>query len=218
MAARCSVTSINRAGSSKTCRVSSPVRMPAVSGARQCRHVHAACSTIRSGPVTRRSVSPLWPGCPPLALPERPRRLPAMRGFFLSPSLKAVSNSSNCPDPAVDEARRSPLKARRSRREVRQPQRQAPPLRCEAPQSPIRFRQGELSLPLLTFQPRPSRQIQTRRKIRQTCGPEHLPSLGVTREEWTAGSACSLRPSTCQLRRRLRMKGARAPLSLQSFQ
>lgn len=41
----------------------------------------------RSGSATRLSVSPLRPGCPPLALPDRPRRLPARRGFFLSLSL-----------------------------------------------------------------------------------------------------------------------------------
>jgi hypothetical protein len=30
----------------------------------------------------------LWPFCPPLALPDGSRRLPAIRGFFFSPSLE----------------------------------------------------------------------------------------------------------------------------------
>jgi hypothetical protein len=30
----------------------------------------------------------LWPFCPPLGLPDGSRRLPAIRGFFFSPSLE----------------------------------------------------------------------------------------------------------------------------------
>jgi hypothetical protein len=30
----------------------------------------------------------LCPFCPPLDFPERPRRLPGMRGFFFNPSLE----------------------------------------------------------------------------------------------------------------------------------
>lgn len=46
------------------------------------------CSITQSGSATCRNVSPLWPFCPPLALSERPRRLPATRGFFFNPSLE----------------------------------------------------------------------------------------------------------------------------------
>lgn len=46
-----------------------------------------ACT--RSGCAVRRSVSPLWPGCPPGLRPDRPRRLRVRRVAlgFLSPSL-----------------------------------------------------------------------------------------------------------------------------------
>ena len=40
------------------------------------------------GSAACRNVPPWWPFCPPLALPERPRRLPAIRGFFFNPSLE----------------------------------------------------------------------------------------------------------------------------------
>ena len=36
----------------------------------------------------RSVVPPSWPVWPPLTLPERPRRLPGMRGFFFNPSLE----------------------------------------------------------------------------------------------------------------------------------
>ena len=74
-----------RSTRSNTCRAS---RLRAISGAksaRQCRQWDASCRTIRSGSATRLSVSPLWPFCPPLGLPDASRRLPAMRGFFVKP-------------------------------------------------------------------------------------------------------------------------------------
>src|SRR5271157_3401154 len=51
-------------------------------------HAHASCRTVRSGSATCSNVPPSWPVWPPLALPERPRRLPGMRGFFFNPSLE----------------------------------------------------------------------------------------------------------------------------------
>jgi len=41
-----------------------------------------------SGTAACLSVPPLCPFCPPLDFPERPRRLPGMRGFFFNPSLE----------------------------------------------------------------------------------------------------------------------------------
>src|SRR5271165_3740388 len=51
-------------------------------------HAHASCRTVRSGSATCSNVPPSWPVWPPLALPERPRRLPGTRGFFFNPSLE----------------------------------------------------------------------------------------------------------------------------------
>src|SRR5271157_4772635 len=42
---------------------------------------------MRSGLSTGRRVSPLWPTCPPLVFPDRPRRLLNTRGGFFRPSL-----------------------------------------------------------------------------------------------------------------------------------
>src|ERR1700679_2856046 len=42
---------------------------------------------MRSGLSTGRRVSPMWPTCPPLVFPDRPRRLLSTRGGFFSPSL-----------------------------------------------------------------------------------------------------------------------------------
>src|ERR1700678_1969609 len=42
---------------------------------------------MRSGLFTGRRVSPLWPTCPPLVFPDRPRRLLNTRGGFFRPSL-----------------------------------------------------------------------------------------------------------------------------------
>src|SRR5208283_1737646 len=58
------------------------------SGQPQWPHAHASCRTTQSGSATCRNVPPSWPVWPPLALPERPRRLPASRGFFFKPSLE----------------------------------------------------------------------------------------------------------------------------------
>src|SRR5258708_3148398 len=55
---------------------------------RQWQQALASCRTTCSGSATCRNVPPWWPFCPPLALPERPRRLPAIRGFFFNPSLE----------------------------------------------------------------------------------------------------------------------------------
>ena len=63
-------------------------RIPGAKSARQCRQWDASCRTTWSGSATRLSVSPLWPFCPPLGLPDASRRLPAMRGFFVKPSLE----------------------------------------------------------------------------------------------------------------------------------
>ena len=57
-------------------------------GKRQCSQTQAVWATTRSGLATCRKVSPLWPSCPPLTLPQRPRRLRARRGFFFKPSLE----------------------------------------------------------------------------------------------------------------------------------
>ena len=78
------VTSIRFAGRSKTCRVSVSCAIDSVRAAPQWRRVLASCLTIRSGSATRLSVSPLWPGWPPLVLPDGSRRLV---GFFRKPSL-----------------------------------------------------------------------------------------------------------------------------------
>ena len=61
---------------------------------------HASCGTTKSGWATCRSVSPAWPSCPPLVLPDLPRRL---RGadFFFNPSLDGgVELFVRCPAPS----------------------------------------------------------------------------------------------------------------------
>jgi len=74
-------------GRSNTCRFSTPVTIAAVSPARQWRHASASRRSTTSGFAAGFSVPPACPACPPLVLPDRPRRLPAMRGGFFNPSL-----------------------------------------------------------------------------------------------------------------------------------
>ena len=42
---------------------------------------------MTSGLATGFNVPPACPACPPLVLPDLPRRLPAIRGGFVKPSL-----------------------------------------------------------------------------------------------------------------------------------
>src|SRR5271166_806438 len=74
-----------RSARSNTWRFSIPVAHLGSSDEPQWPHAHASCRTARSGSATCSKVPPSWPVWPPLALPERPRRLPGMRGFFLQP-------------------------------------------------------------------------------------------------------------------------------------
>ena len=82
------MTRSRRSGRSNTCRFSTPIAAPASRGKPQWPHAHAACPTTQSGSAACRNVPPLCPVCPPLVLPERPRRLPPIRGFFRNPSLE----------------------------------------------------------------------------------------------------------------------------------
>src|SRR6516225_3214799 len=77
-----------RSRRSTTWRFSISVADFGSSGKPQWPHAHASCRTTRSGSATCRNVPPSWPVWPPLALPERPRRLPGTRGFFFNPSLE----------------------------------------------------------------------------------------------------------------------------------
>jgi hypothetical protein len=77
-----------RSARSNTWRFSIPVADFGSSDRPQRPQAHASCRTTQSGSATCRSVAPLWPVCPPLALPEAPRRLPALRDFFPNPSLE----------------------------------------------------------------------------------------------------------------------------------
>src|SRR5271166_2629571 len=77
-----------RSARSNTWRFSIPVAHLGSSDEPQWPHAHASCRTVRSGSATCSKVPPSWPVWPPLALPERPRRLPGMRGFFFNPSLE----------------------------------------------------------------------------------------------------------------------------------
>ena len=109
--------SISLSARSNTCLFSIPVCIEAVRPAQQRRHTRVVCRSIRSGASTCLSVLPLCPACPPLGLPERPRRLPGTRGFFFNPSLDGgfelveLSKSSRRRS-SVTSARRAPLSAR----------------------------------------------------------------------------------------------------------
>ena len=74
-------------GRSNTCLFSTPVTIAVVSPARQWRHACASRRSTTSGFATGFNVSPACPACPPLVLPDLPRKLPAMRGGFFRPSL-----------------------------------------------------------------------------------------------------------------------------------
>jgi hypothetical protein len=59
----------------------------------QWRQALASCLTIRSGSATRLSVSPLWPGWPPLVLPDGSRRLVGFRKPSLDGGFELVQLS-----------------------------------------------------------------------------------------------------------------------------
>ena len=82
------MTMSGRSTRSNTWRFSICVADFGSSGKPQWPQAHASCRTTRSGSATCRRVPPSWPVWPPLALPERPRRLPGTRGFFFNPSLE----------------------------------------------------------------------------------------------------------------------------------
>src|SRR5271166_5094535 len=92
-----------RSARSNTWRFSIPVAHLGSSDEPQWPHAHASCRTARSGSATCSKVPPSWPVWPPLALPERPRRLPGMRGFFFNPSLEGGLELSSCPAPTGGE-------------------------------------------------------------------------------------------------------------------
>ena len=73
----CSVTSGGGGGGrSNTCRRrGSPSLSLADSDAPQSAHCNGKWVSMRSGVSASRSVAPLWPGCPPGRLPDRPRWL-----------------------------------------------------------------------------------------------------------------------------------------------
>ena len=81
------MTAISPSGRSNTCRFSTPVCIAPLRTPTQQRQTLAVCRSIRSGVSTRLSVPPVCPTCPPLVLPDFPRRLPARRGVFFNPSL-----------------------------------------------------------------------------------------------------------------------------------
>ena len=76
--------------------------------------VAASCRTIRSGVATRRSVSPLCPGCPPLPCPTGREGCRERAALPQPVARRTAWSSSNCPDPIAGEARRSPHAASRS--------------------------------------------------------------------------------------------------------
>src|SRR3954467_1832660 len=85
--ARCSVTVSGRgSGKSNTCRATWSVAIAAVNAVPHVAQAGGEWSTVVSGVSVRRRVSPGWPGCPPVCLPDGCRRLP-IRGGFVSPSL-----------------------------------------------------------------------------------------------------------------------------------
>ena len=113
------MTAISPSGRSNTCRFSTPVCIAPLRTPTQQRQTLAVCRSIRSGVSTRLSVPPVCPTCPPLVLPDFPRRLPARRGVFFNPSLDGgfellALSFPNCPRSFPTSTRKAALSARRA--------------------------------------------------------------------------------------------------------